>query len=31
MEDVMEKYHNILGNEPDPIGKMPQWTISYLS
>jgi len=24
MEDVMEKYNNILGKDPDPIGKMPQ-------
>jgi gas vesicle protein len=24
MEDVMDKYHNILGKDPDPIGKMPK-------
>jgi len=24
MGDVMEKYHNILSKDPDPIGKMPQ-------
>lgn len=24
IEDVMEKYHNILGNDPNPIGNKPQ-------
>lgn len=24
MGDVMDKYNNILGKDPDPIGKMPQ-------